>query len=117
MPEQNSFPFPEPPPGSKPAPAPRPAAGGSDAADPAATPPPAGTPAEAVVPAPLANRPAATPRRPLWARFMGWLADPWLELKLEPAETVSLRFEGDASATAFRTLRGEPRAEQVLRQA
>nr|WP_317892791.1 histidine--tRNA ligase [uncultured Sphingomonas sp.] len=38
-------------------------------------------------------------------------------LKLEPAETVSLRFEGDASATAFRTLRGEPRAEQVLRQA
>ena len=86
MPEQNSFPFPEPPPGSKPAPAPRPAAGGSDAADPAATPPPAGTPAEAVVPAPLANRPAATPRRPLWARFMGWLADPWLELKLEPAD-------------------------------
>lgn len=38
-------------------------------------------------------------------------------LKLEPAETVSLRFEGDASATAFRTLRGEPRVEQVLRQA
>lgn len=38
-------------------------------------------------------------------------------LKLEPAETVSLRFEGDASAAAFRTLRGEPRAEQVLRQA
>lgn len=35
-------------------------------------------------------------------------------LKLEPAETVSLRFEGDASATAFRTLRGEPRVEQVL---
>ncbi|MBM7404566.1 MULTISPECIES: histidine--tRNA ligase [Sphingomonas] len=38
-------------------------------------------------------------------------------LKLEPAETVSLRFEGEASATAFRTLRGEPRAEQLLRQA
>jgi histidyl-tRNA synthetase len=38
-------------------------------------------------------------------------------LKLEPAETVSLRFDGDAPATAFRTLRGEPRAEQVLQRA
>jgi histidyl-tRNA synthetase len=38
-------------------------------------------------------------------------------LKLEPAETVSLRFDGDTSATAFRTLRGEPRAEQALQQA
>jgi histidyl-tRNA synthetase len=38
-------------------------------------------------------------------------------LKLEPAETMSLRFEGDAPVTAFRTLRGEPRAEQVLQTA
>jgi histidyl-tRNA synthetase len=38
-------------------------------------------------------------------------------LKLEPAETVSLRFDGDAPATAFRTLRGEPRAEQMLQRA
>jgi histidyl-tRNA synthetase len=38
-------------------------------------------------------------------------------LKLEPAETVSLRFDGDAPATAFRTLRGKPRAEQVLQRA
>ncbi|MCC2978159.1 histidine--tRNA ligase [Sphingomonas sp. PL-96] len=38
-------------------------------------------------------------------------------LKLEPAETVSLRFDGDSPASAFRTLRGEPRAEQVLHQA
>jgi histidyl-tRNA synthetase len=38
-------------------------------------------------------------------------------LKLEPAETVSLRFDGDAPATAVRTLRGAPRAEQVLQGA
>ena len=38
-------------------------------------------------------------------------------LKLEPAETMSLRFDGDSPASAFRTLRGEPRAEQVLHQA
>lgn len=38
-------------------------------------------------------------------------------LKLEPAETVSLRFDGDAPATAVRTLRGTPRAEKVLQGA
>ena len=38
-------------------------------------------------------------------------------LKLVPAETVSLRFDGDALATAVRTLRGTPRAEQVLQGA
>jgi histidyl-tRNA synthetase len=38
-------------------------------------------------------------------------------LKLEPAETVSLRFDGDVPATAVRTLRGAPRAEQVLQGA
>ena len=39
------------------------------------------------LPQPLAGpRPASRIRRPLWARFLGWLASPWLDLKLEPAE-------------------------------
>lgn len=34
---------------------------------------------------PIAPRPVAT-RRPWWARLLGWMADPWLDLKLEPAQ-------------------------------
>nr|MBO2467448.1 glycerol-3-phosphate 1-O-acyltransferase [Xanthomonadaceae bacterium] len=63
MPEQDSLPFPDPPPGG-----------------PARTPP---TDAGAPAPRAARGRPA---RRPLWARLLGRLADPWLELKLEPAE-------------------------------
>ncbi|UNK58872.1 glycerol-3-phosphate 1-O-acyltransferase PlsB [Pseudoxanthomonas daejeonensis] len=90
MPEQNSFPFPEPSPGTQPA-------TGTSAPVATGTPPPAAdaalpadgtaTSASAVVPVPVAGRaPPPSPRRPLWARFMGWLVDPWLELKLEPAD-------------------------------
>ncbi|WP_372016944.1 glycerol-3-phosphate 1-O-acyltransferase PlsB [Pseudoxanthomonas sp. 10H] len=89
MPEQNSFPFPEPPPGTKPGPDGRAPAATREPATPgpdAAPPPDAVPPVDAVVPQPVAVRTATAPRRPLWARFMGWLADPWLELKLEPAD-------------------------------
>jgi glycerol-3-phosphate O-acyltransferase len=87
MPEQNSFPFPEPSPGSKPAPSgPATSIPGTDAqgqveADPATLATPAATTAVAA-----GNRAPVAPRRPLWARLMGRLADPWLDLKLEPAD-------------------------------
>jgi glycerol-3-phosphate O-acyltransferase len=87
MPEQNSLPFPEP---SAPPPSPdkKPATTAADAA-----PAPEGGEApvdplheqrQPMVPsAPL--RAAAHARRPLWARLLGRLADPWLSLNLEPA--------------------------------
>src|SRR5690606_25115597 len=73
MPERNPLPFPGP------------GAAGSQAR---ATPPtgeagqtqPTGEPPRQ----PIAPRPQA--RRPLWARLLGWVVDPWLELKLEPAQ-------------------------------
>ena len=94
MPEQNPLPFPEPPArpdnaGTPATPVDAPAASGSG---PVERPAPisgqqptqdvAGTVAQ-----PLAGpRPAPLARRPLWARLLGWLADPWLDLKLEPAD-------------------------------
>ena len=86
MPEQNPLPFPDPSSGGPAAPPPgggdaRPAAGTADGRGDAAS-------LDATVPA--AMRPVPAPgrvaRRPLWARLLGRLADPWLELKLEPAE-------------------------------
>ncbi len=70
MPEQNPLPFPE--------------SEGNPSADSGAAKTPAG--AGSVVPTPPAQRPTPPARRPLWARFMGWLASPWLDLKLEPAD-------------------------------
>ena len=67
MPEQNSLPFPDaaPPPTPEPAPEPNP---------PLAPPP---------VPSAAQVRPA---KRPLWARLLGKLADPWLTLNIEPED-------------------------------
>ena len=95
MPEQNPLPFPEPPArpdnaGTPATPVDAPAASGSG---PVERPAPisgqqptqdvAGTVAQ-----PLAGppRPGPRARRPLWARLLGRLADPWLDLKLEPAD-------------------------------
>jgi len=110
MPEQNPLPFPEPPPrpttDGKPASTGPAAAGqaelpadirpGTDADAVAAGDPasiqgeliPAGIPAtDSAAPQPLAGpRPTGRVRRPLWARVMGRLADPWLDLKLESSE-------------------------------
>ncbi len=87
MPEQNPLPFPEPPAGSRPstpaAPAPGTAAGADRPADAPSD------PATVVPAAPLATRgPTAPARRPLWARLLGRLADPWLDLRLEPADLL-----------------------------
>ncbi len=68
MPEQNPLPFPAP------------AAPGPDASPGGDLPSPAGTP-----PPPAGPRPADA-RRPWWARLLGWIADPWLDLKLEPSQ-------------------------------
>ncbi|RRN53764.1 glycerol-3-phosphate 1-O-acyltransferase PlsB [Pseudoxanthomonas sp. SGNA-20] len=71
MPEQNPLPFPGP------------------ATDDPATPAPAdsggATPSGEPPRQPIAPRPVAA-RRPLWARLLGWVVDPWLDLKLEPAQ-------------------------------
>src|SRR5690242_18200387 len=70
MPEQNNLPFPD---------------GQPDPDRPQ-------TPTPAPVPAPSARVPmaaGATPRpvrRPLWARLLGRLADPWLGLTIEPEQ-------------------------------
>nr|WP_246429184.1 glycerol-3-phosphate 1-O-acyltransferase PlsB [Pseudoxanthomonas broegbernensis] len=49
--------------------------------------PPAAPPGTGASPAsPLPARPQPPARRPVWARLLGWLADPWLELKLEPTD-------------------------------
>jgi glycerol-3-phosphate O-acyltransferase len=32
----------------------------------------------------LAGPPASRGRRPWWSKFLGWLIDPWLELRIEP---------------------------------
>ena len=93
MPEQNPLPFPEPP--ARPATAGTPAApvdapaARAPADGPALTPgQPAAQDAAATVAQPLAGppRPGPRARRPLWARLLGRLADPWLDLKLEPAD-------------------------------
>ncbi len=68
MPEQNPLPFPAS------------AAPGPDASPGGDLPSPAGTP-----PPPAGPRPADA-RRPWWARLLGWIADPWLDLKLEPSQ-------------------------------
>ena len=69
MPEQNSLPFPDalPPPSPEPAPEPKP---------PLAPPP-------APAPVPITARSA---KRPLWAKLLGKLADPWLTLNIEPED-------------------------------
>ncbi len=71
MPEQNPLPFPE-------APAPTPPDKKPEAPrEPASESVP---PARPPVPAPSAR----ASRRPLWARLLGRLADPWLSLRIEP---------------------------------
>jgi len=67
MPEQNSLPFPDPPAGTPP-PAPAPS---SPAPDP--------------LPAPTRSR-----KRPLWARLLGKVVDPWLTLSIEPEDPRQL---------------------------
>ncbi|KAF1703985.1 glycerol-3-phosphate 1-O-acyltransferase PlsB [Pseudoxanthomonas suwonensis] len=76
MPEQNPLPFPAP--GAE-----GPAAG---QASPQPGQPGHGLPDGEPPRIPPAPRPAATARRPLWARLLGRVVDPWLELKLEPAQ-------------------------------
>ncbi|RYZ70455.1 MAG: glycerol-3-phosphate 1-O-acyltransferase, partial [Lysobacteraceae bacterium] len=73
MPEQNSLPFPDAPP-PEPTPGPTP---------PGAPLPEAPSPA----PAPVPQRSA---KRPLWARLMSRLADPWLGLNIEPDDPRQL---------------------------
>lgn len=68
MPEQNSLPFPDEPSPPPPAPPPEPTA-------------PEPKTALAVSPAP-----ARSAKRPLWARLLGKLADPWLTLNIEPED-------------------------------
>jgi glycerol-3-phosphate O-acyltransferase len=66
MPEQNSLPFPDAPPSPPP-------------------PEPAPGPAPVLPPAPV--RPG---KRPLWAKLMGRLVDPWLGLSIEPEDPRQL---------------------------
>ena len=61
MPEQNPLPFPDAPQAPEPTP----------------------EPATALAPAPVPVKPA---KRPLWARLMGKLADPWLTPSIEPED-------------------------------
>ena len=69
MPDQNSLPFPDP------TPSPMPAA----PADPGPQPP--------VEPSP--RRPHETAgKRPLWARLLGGILNPWLQLRLEPPDAA-----------------------------
>jgi len=90
MPEQNPLPFPEPGPGRDPAatpaqtPAPEPGTGPGDA-----------DPALAVAVPQRGPGPRHAPdRRPLWARLLGRLVAPWLDLKLEP-EAIPLPASDD----------------------
>ena len=87
MPEQNSLPFPEP---AAPPPSPdkKPAAtteGGQAAAPASEDAPPAADEVRQPMVPPAPVRAAAYAKRPLWARLLGRLADPWLSLNLEPA--------------------------------
>ena len=68
MPEQNPLPFPDEPSSPPPAPSPEPPA-------------PEPKTALAVSPAPVRQS-----KRPLWARLMSKLADPWLTLNIEPED-------------------------------
>ncbi|MGH8060916.1 MAG: glycerol-3-phosphate 1-O-acyltransferase PlsB [Pseudoxanthomonas sp.] len=67
MPEQNSLPFPDAPPPPSPEPAPEP------------------KPPLAPLPVPV-SAPVRSTKRPLWARLMSKLADPWLTLSIEPED-------------------------------
>lgn len=81
MPEQNPLPFPDDAAAARAADAARTPADASPA-DPGA--PPSSTAAPSTLPVA-----ATAPRQakgPLWARLLGRLADPWLGLKIEPAE-------------------------------
>ena len=85
MPEQNPLPFPDPAPGTPaPSAAPVPAAQGTQ--DGAAAPVEHTVPERAGSQPPAPGRGQPPARRPWWARLLGRLADPWLDLKLEPAE-------------------------------
>src|SRR5215213_76325 len=78
MPEQNPLPFPDDAAAARasdPAHAPASATGG----DAAGSVPPA-----TALPSPVLAARAA--KRPLWARLLGRVADPWLGLNIEPAE-------------------------------
>lgn len=71
MPEQNSLPFPDPasppPPDKKPE-----------------VPPEAHAPDAPRQPMVPASAPLRTAKRPWWARLLGYIADPWLALRIEP---------------------------------
>jgi glycerol-3-phosphate O-acyltransferase len=46
-------------------------------------------PAPSAAPAQFAADPRQpAPRRPLWAKLLGWLMEPWVELKIEPGSPV-----------------------------
>ncbi|SKC64075.1 glycerol-3-phosphate 1-O-acyltransferase PlsB [Pseudoxanthomonas indica] len=88
MPEQNSLPFPEPPaPPSSPDKKPAGTVADGQPATPAsdAAPGPAEELRQPMVPPAPLRAPAHPNKRPLWARLLGRLADPWLSLNLEPA--------------------------------
>src|SRR5690606_19268054 len=71
MPEQNPLPFPAPATDDPATPAPADSGGATPAG---------GPPRQRIAPRPVAAR------RPLWARLLGWVVGPWLDLKLEPAQ-------------------------------
>ena len=88
MQNQTPLPFPEP---ETPADPPKPAVpvggAGPDAGDPVAPDPTEAASPDPAVPAPEAPRGPRTPlivSRPLWAKLLGKVLEPWIELKLEP---------------------------------
>ncbi len=76
MSEQNSLPFPDGQPS------------GASAPPSPATPPPG-------------PAPRAVAKRPLWARLLGRLADPWLDLKLEPVDLTERTTVGDTRPVCY----------------
>src|SRR5687767_14868586 len=79
MPEQNPLPFPDDDAARRSGPAASPAAPTDETGAGGAA------PATAALPVPLGAAVRGA-KRPLWARLLGRLADPWLTLKIEPAE-------------------------------
>ncbi len=76
MPEQNPLPFPDE----------RPATSAPQDAATAAEPAPTSDPLPAATAPVPAVAPQKSERRPLWARLLGRLAEPWLELTIEPEQ-------------------------------
>jgi glycerol-3-phosphate O-acyltransferase len=91
MPTQPNLPFGEPeqpPPAASAPPGPSaPSATGADAPEPASV-----TAVADAAPA-AGGRPRATGRRPLWARMLGKVLEPWIGLRIEPSADT-LPFEG-----------------------